>query len=227
MEVEKSLKTFGGRLYTLFKDKGYDLEPQNSHAIRDIKKKMIKKGIIPETYDIRARIQQDVKIKENHPDIYTSAITIYCDFLKCSADYLLGFMEKDVADMEKRSGLSEKAIRKLKTNKDYLLVTNTLLEKNGIDFIVQALQAYTYYLHANTYISGQLKAEKIFGITQSDLDMFNANLKSGNNSLKEDYAIVCFDNILKEPNLVDHFLNQAQDRFSNQLDKDIKEKGSK
>ena len=216
---ERSMKKLSGRIIKLMDYYGYDVN--NCHSIPNLVKAMESKGIaISNGYKtIRSHIMDEVN------ELDMQWLKNYCDFFECSADYLLGKIDSFTYDDEllksrSQSKLSDSAIKKLLDDKEKSLVINSLLETNGIDYIIQALHFYTKYVHANNYIFNQLD-NNIPGITQSDLDVFYSNLKAGNESQKDIMASVCFDNILRDKALKEYLENYAFDDFSEKLTADI------
>lgn len=216
MEVVKDTSTFGGKLYDLFKDKGYDLE--KASALRQIKADMIDKKLISADYDLRSQISKDVKYNFSTPSISTTVLKLYCDYLGCTADYLLG--TQDVAKESKASGLSETAINKLLARKETQKVINSLLETDSVNYFIQALSASVQIPHMNNFISNQLKANML-GVTKSDKDLYKSCLQAGTQSQVEQCAIICFDKLLHDKKLNDYFDDKATKRFLKNLDADI------
>lgn len=151
MKVEKDINTFGGKLYRLFLEKGYDLESQNSHALRRLEKDMLEKGLITSDYDLRSQLSKDVKLSVPYPDISTSTLRMYCEFLNCSADYLLGFIDyptHSITDINKATGLTSDAIKNLITIKtdNYSDLFNYLLSEEGGFYLVGLLRNFSLYI---------------------------------------------------------------------------------
>ena len=220
MKVVKDTSTFGGKLYYLFKyEKGYDLE--KASALRQIKADMIDKKLISADYDLRSQLSKDIKFNLPVPSISTTVLKLYCDYLGCTSDYLLG--TQDVEKESKATGLSKTAINKLLASKETQKVVNSLLETNGINYITQALYASVQLPHMNNFISNQLKTD-ILGTTQTDKDLYQSCLKAGTQSQVEQFAIVCFDRLLHDKKLNDYFDDKATKRFYKNLDADIENK---
>jgi len=166
MKVEKDINTFGGKLYRLFLEKGYDLEPQNSHALRSIEKDMLEKGLITSDYDLRSQLSKDVKLSVPYPDISTSTLRMYCEFLGCSADFLLGFIDyptHSLTDINKATGLAPESIKTLlfieKMNCSELL--DYLLSKEDGLYFISLLNA------CSIYISDNIKDVSIFDFKEN------------------------------------------------------------
>ena len=224
-DKEKDLNRFSGRLIEQIKKKGYDIE-NDCHVINDMIQDMEK------IIDMPSNSYKTIKSHVFGGNCDVNWLKRYCEYFDCPADYLLGFIEKDFADIHTKTGLSNKAIRKLVTNKDYRFVTNAMLEKNGIDYIVQALQADSFYSTQTNYIASLLyktdkagkvieKDKKLHGVTLEDLGFFKSNLDSGYKEQQENFAIVCFDNLRTDKSLSDYFFKQTTKRFEDQLEKDI------
>lgn len=237
MKYSDDLETIGGRIAYLFnKTDKYKLTENNLYsAIRE----MYNLGILEYTeiakekneaaanYDKRVSDRHKTDITNSYNQITrhllnkvipsTQWILKYSKFFKCSTDYILGCID---TPQKLTSGLTTNAINNLLSDKEKGLVTNSLLETNAIDYIIQALHFYTKYVHANNYIFNQLD-NNIPGITQTDLDVFYSNLKAGNQSQKDAMACVCFDNILRDKALKEYLENYAFDNFSEKLSADI------
>lgn len=182
----------------------------------------------------RNKTQKRIALHINGKKASISWIQKYCKFFGCSADYMLGLIDcptQKITDIKKTIGLSEVAAKRLIDNKDFHFVVNAMLEKNGIDYIVQALQADSFYSQIHKYISGHLyktnkknlvikKEKNLQGVTLSDLDIYNSSLDSGYKSQQESFAIVCFDNLRTDKKLKSYFARQAKQRFEDQLKAD-------
>lgn len=166
MNVVESLDTFGGRLYKAFLDKGYDLKDTKSHAMKRIIQDMIDKDLISESSkleDIRKRISDDVKCSMPIPSIYTSQLKLYCDFLGCSADYLLGTIPETthtLTDIKKKTGLSPAAASKLlHADKDAQVLYDRLVAGGYLDNLVSAMNTF-YDFGSSVQINGEKVTDK-------------------------------------------------------------------
>lgn len=220
-------KVLADRIYDLFLDSGYDIK-NDCHALTRALKDMVDSGLISDSNlgSKRKAIEDHIKGKVN--SLKWDWIDTYCRFFNCSADYLMGYIEQpthEITDINKQSGLSRKAIRKLLLNKEVALVTNSLLEsKNGMEYFVDAIKFTRHHKHMSNYISSHISVEDIPGTTQTDLDIFKSNLDAGNQDQKEAFAIVCFDNLLRDKEIQEYFFNQDSEKVFNQISKDIKKK---
>ena len=216
---ERSMKKLSGRIIKLMDSNGYDVT--NCHSISRLVSDMENSGItISNGYKtIRSHIMDEVS------ELDMQWLKNYCDFFNCSADYLLGKIDSFTYDDEllkarSQSKLSDSAIKNLLADKEKCLVVNSLLETDSIKYIVEALQASTHFQHMNNYISNQIDSN-LPGVTDDDLEIFLSNLKAGNESLKENMAVVCFDLILKDDSLNDYLEQQAFFKFHDKLTADI------
>lgn len=223
-DIEKDLGKFSGRLIEQIKKKGYDIE-NDCHVINDMIQDMEK------NIDMPSNSYKTIKSHVFGGNCDVKWLKRYCEYFDCPADYLLGFIEKDFADIHTKTGLSNIAIRKLATNKDYRFVANALLEKNGIDNIVQALKADSFYSTQTNYILSQLyqknkngritkKSKNLHGVTNDDLEIFKTNQEVGYKDFQEQMACVCFDSLRSDKSLSDYFFKQATKRFEDQLKAD-------
>lgn len=223
------------RIYDLFYKKGFDTR-NNRYGLTNAVNDMVKSGAIPDTDLKNKRKVIEDHVKGRVTSIKYDWIRYYCDYFEVSADYLLGFQEKDIDKFQTRTGLTDKAIRRLITNKDYQFVINTLLEKNTIKNFVEALQNDSFYETQTRYISSLLyktndkgriieKDKKLHGVTIDDLEIYKTNHEVGYKTLQNQLAIVCFDSLKKElekdEKLRDYFFDQAAKKFSDQLENDI------
>lgn len=218
---EKDIKKLSGRLIKLFKENGYDVE-NDCHAITRLVADMEKQGLnLSNAYKtIRSHVL-------DKSDIEITWLKNYCTFFHCSADYILGYINEpthEKTDINKASGLSSAAIQKLLDNPEVKIVTDNLLKNNGINYFIEALTASVQIGHMNNFIASQLEKNKIPGVTKNDLDLFRSNLDSGNQSQVEQFAIVCFDSLLRDKKLNDYFDDKATKRFLDNLDSDIQSK---
>lgn len=161
MKVSEDLSTFGGRLYDSFKEKGFDLKsgqdkksPAMKFIIADIIKNkiMLDNQVITENDSIKIEklIRKGVSNSSNFPNIDTSSLKFFCDYLNVSADYLLGFIEKPLID----SGLSIKAIEKLKhMDSDSKELFNDMVEGRYIKKLSSSMRSFYAIgnaIHINT-----------------------------------------------------------------------------
>lgn len=167
MKVSEDLSTFGGRLYDSFKEKGFDLksdQDKKSPAMKFIIADIIKNKIrldnqeITENDSIKIEklIRKGVANSSNFPNIDTSSLKFFCDYLNVSADYLLGFIEKPLID----SGLSTKAITKLKNmDSDSKELFNDMVEGNYIKDLSSCVRTF-YSIGSAIHINADNQEDK-------------------------------------------------------------------
>lgn len=113
---------FGIRLEALMKQEGIDISKKGANA--DLARKMIKNESLSflVNEDMRKRVETARSRIENHrktdsaENIEGKWLKAYCDFFKCSADYLFGhidFPTHTSTDISNETGLSENAIKML------------------------------------------------------------------------------------------------------------------
>lgn len=169
--------------------------------------------------NINARIKQKYSVKkslQNHltkmsaEDISVRWLSVYCAYFDCSADYLLGYIEKPtyaITDVNKRIGLSVESIAALELLKsdvenihgfynieletlDFILKSirkKQIRQKNGIGFTESILHYIGLYL-----CSGEIIKEKANGIRYRYDDNHFGFFKSGdsiNNHIVQDIYI--------------------------------------
>ena len=162
MKVVKDDSLFGGKLYNLFLAKGFDLEKGD---MQDLLTDMVKKKIISlsEKDGTRKQISQDVKCTLKVPNIYTSQLKEYCDYLGCSADYLLGYINNpthEITDISKATGLTSAACKELlKANDDKKIIYERIVSGGYIDTIVTALNSF-FDIGAGVQINGEKVSDK-------------------------------------------------------------------
>lgn len=118
----KPKHSFGTRLETLMKQDGIDVSKKGANTI--LARKMIEKGNLSflVNEDSKKRIETARTRIENHRKTESAENTegkwlkAYCDYFKCSADYLFGYIElptHEKNNIKNHTGLSENAIDKL------------------------------------------------------------------------------------------------------------------
>lgn len=114
--------SFGSRLETLMKQDGIDVSKKGANTI--LARKMIEKGNLSflVNEDSKKRIETARTRIENHRKTESAENTegkwlkAYCDYFKCSADYLFGYIElptHEKNNIKNHTGLSENAIDRL------------------------------------------------------------------------------------------------------------------
>lgn len=113
--------TFGERLEFLMKERGID--PTEKGADTKLAKDMLKTKCLPFYVNEALKAQESARVRIGKHRKITSAENIegkwlkaYCDYFKCSADYLFGYISSpthEETDIKKETGLSEKAIKQL------------------------------------------------------------------------------------------------------------------
>lgn len=148
MQVITDKNTFGGRLYGLFQDNGYDFK--KSSTARTVINAMIKRNLIADNQasvnNMKKCFSKDLKCTLSTPNIYTSTLKIYCDFLGCSADYLLGIIDAptyEITDIKAKTNLSPAAVKNLlQADTDTKIVIDRLLAGNYIKSLPAALKSF-------------------------------------------------------------------------------------
>lgn len=173
----------------------------------------------------RNKTQKRIALHINGKKASISWIQKYCKFFGCSADYLLGYIDKpthEITDINKASGLSTAAIQKLLDNQETKIITDNLLRTNSIDLFIQALKASVQIKHVNNFIAAQLQKNTLAGITENDIALFKSNLESGNQSQIDQFAINCFKSLLQDEKIDNYFDELATKRYLDNLDFDTK-----
>lgn len=113
--------TFGKRLEFLMKEKGIDITKKGADT--KLAKDMLKTGCLSFYVNVPSNAQGNARVRIGVHRKTSSAENIegrwlkaYCDYFKCSADYLFGYISSpthEETDIKKETGLSEKAIKQL------------------------------------------------------------------------------------------------------------------
>lgn len=233
LKYSDDLNTIGGRIAYLFNQtEHYKLTDGNLYnAVREMYNRGIleyteiarNKGEKKDDYAERIDDKHKLNIRNSYFQITrhlvnevvpsTDWIIKYSRFFECSTDYILGCVK---VPEQVTSGLTTTAINNLLADKEKGIVTNSLLETNGIDFIIQALRSYTQQSNMNNHIASQLTSN-LPGVTDNDLEVFNSSLKNGNERIKETEAIECFNKLLADNALNAYLDQQAFFSFKNNL----------
>jgi len=221
---EKDLKKFSGRLIEQIKKKGYNIE-NDCHVINNMIQDMEKTIAMPDNS------YKTIKSHVFGGNCDIQWLKRYCEYFHCPADYLLGFMEKDLADIHTQTGLSDKAIRKLVTNKEYRFMTNALLERKGVEYLVQAVEFDCYHKAQHKRISDFMyksngkgtvleKNVNLPGVTLSDLEIYHSNVKGGYQGQREALAIVYLDEIERDRKIYKYFKEKAEEKIKQQVEEE-------
>lgn len=214
MEVVESLDTFGGRLYNAFKIKGYDLKDTKSHAMKRIIQDMLDQGLKEDPDNIRRRITDDVKYKLPIPRLNSSQLKLYCDFLGCSADYLLGIIPETthtITDIKKNTGLSPAAVSKLlQADKDTQVLYDRLIAGGYLDNLVSAMNTF-YDFGSSVQINGEKVTDKD---TIADLEkaIDGIKLKHLRNTAADTIHQLAYDKSVSK-----HFLSSRIDLYNKKV----------
>ena len=233
MQVVDNYTSFGGRLYNLFKEKSRDFDLKNKrNAMQKILSDMITNGFITieEKGSWRRQISNDVKYNFPCPNIYTSTLKVYCDYLDCSADYLMGLT--DFKEVQNKAGLTDKAINRLATNKEYRFMTNALLERKGVEYLVQAVEFDCYHEAQHKRISDFMyktngkgtvleKNVNLPGVTLKDFEIYHSNVKSGYQGQREALAITYLDEIENDRKIYKYFKEKADKQIKQQEEEEV------
>jgi hypothetical protein len=155
----------------------------------------------------------------------------YCHFFGCTSDYLLGIADRPTkyqTDINKKTGLSDDAIKNLVADSEIQLVCNSLLATNNIKNLIEYIELTIEYEHNNNYILNHIfkdiqttKNKKLYGISLENFKKFQDTLKYGEQSDKDNTASVCLDMLLHDKDLMDYFKNKAVQTFKDKANHDI------
>lgn len=208
-ENEKDMKKLSGRLLKLFKDHGYDVE-KDCHAIRDIITAMENEGfILSNPYKtIRSHVFNDVS------DIDITWLHNYCKFFKCSADYILGYIDQpthETTDVYSKTGLSFSSAKKLlKADKDTQILFDRLIAGGYLKDIVSAMNTY-YDIGSSVQIRGEMLTDKkTISILEKEVE--GIKLKPLLDSAKRSIHKLAYDEEVSK-----HFLNSRLDLYNDKV----------
>jgi len=196
---EKDMKKLSGRLLRLLKDNGYDVE-NDCHAIPRLVIDMEKSGLILNNgYTmIHRHVYDDVR------DIDITWLKNYCSFFGCSADYILGYIDKpthEITDINKKSGLSSAAIRELlKADSDKKIIYDRLVAGGYLNDLVSVINSF-YDIGASIQINGEKVTDKE---TLRNLSKAIEGIKL---KMLRDSGADCIHNLAYDSKVKKHFLS--------------------
>lgn len=156
---------FGERLELLMKGTGLDVSKKGSST--QLARKMIEDGCLAflVNSDLKKRIDSARSRIETHRRDVDSAENVegkwlkaYCDYFKCSADYLFGYIDfptHENTDIQKVTGLSKTAI-------DYLLAkSHSKYFTNVLDILLKPGYFDNALFHIDKYMAKVCEYEKL------------------------------------------------------------------
>lgn len=129
------LYTFGERLEYLMEISGINISVKGSNI--DLARKMMKEGCLDfyvnsdslkRLDSTRSQIEKHRKV-ESAADISGKWLKAYCDYFKCSADFLFGYIDlptHKTTDINKKTGLSKSVIENLEIMKTIDGISDTI-----------------------------------------------------------------------------------------------------
>lgn len=171
---------FGKRLLYLIETSGIDINKRGFTTI--LSSKLFKEKIIEYTNQTNDEIEQakqrdhvrkriDMHLKLESAD-KVSGIWLhrYCDYFKCSSDFLFGYIElptHNYTDIQKETGLSEEALKRIVTPKGNLFLDTLITSNEFYEIDTYFSQLETVINHFNScYKSLKQCEEKAQSITK-------------------------------------------------------------
>lgn len=227
---------FGKRLLYLIETSGIDINKRGFTAI--LSSKLFKDKIIEYTNqtndemekakqrdNVRKRIDEHLKL-ESADNVSGIWLHRYCDYFKCSSDFLFGYIElptHNYTDIQKETGLSIDSIKNLESSTKFdqgkirisiidYLIQNEYFSKDLMDLINIYYEKYDYFRTSeNIYIEEQKQIREKAG---NDLYKFK--------EYTEEIQTIDRHQVAERSNVKDAFHFKVQKEFDTILENLIK-----